>query len=47
MIANQFVLVDGQKRNQTMITFDNGARWHKIAAPSGALQCTLVRYVHT
>ena len=49
MIANQFVSrVNGSQRNQTLITFDNGARWQKIQAPAIVngvpSNCTLVRY---
>ena len=41
MIANQFVRVGGSLRNQTMISFDNGAQWQKIGA--GTSSCVLVR----
>ena len=47
MIANQYTSVGGQQRNRTLITFDNGARWHGIAAPvyENGVQtyCDLVR----
>ena len=39
MIANQHV---GIERRQTLITFNNGATWQKIAAPA-ASYCRLVR----
>ena len=50
MIANQFVSrMNGLQRNQTLITFNNGARWQKIQAPAivnGApSNCTLVRLI--
>ena len=41
MIANQFVRVAGGWRNQTLISFDNGARWKKIGAQTSS--CVLVR----
>ena len=34
MIANQFTFDSGRKRNQTLITFSNGAQWKRIAAPT-------------
>lgn len=34
MMANQFTFDGGHKRNQTLITFSNGAQWHRIAAPT-------------
>ena len=44
MIANQFInRAGGFQRNQTLITFDNGARWHKIATPASVPDCMLVR----
>ena len=46
-MANQFTFVSGLKRNQTLITFTNGAQWHKIAAPTYVdgkpTYCNLVR----
>ena len=34
-MANQFTSrMDGSQYNQTVITFDNGAQWHKIQAPA-------------
>lgn len=46
-MANQFI-GGALKRNQTLITFDNGAQWHKIAAPINdingvPLNCKVVR----
>ena len=32
-MANQFTFVDGEQRNQTVISTDNGASWQKIAPP--------------
>ena len=44
-MANQFVgHMNGSQRNQTLITFDNGAQWHKIEAPT--LDCVLVRWCY-
>ena len=47
MIANQFAYVNGQWRNQTLITFDNGATWRQIPVPANAdgspSNCVLVR----
>ena len=43
MLANQVVWAGGYQRNQTVITFDNGARWQKVAAPANPSDCTLVR----
>ena len=48
MIANQFVSgEDGSRRNQTLITFNNGAHWQKIHAPAivndTPSNCALVR----
>ena len=42
MLANQFVYLGGVWRNQTVITFDNGATWKRIEAPATS-SCTLVR----
>ena len=47
MIANQIITVSSVRRQQTVITFDNGATWQKIAAPANingvATNCILVR----
>ena len=47
MIANQIITVSSVRRQQTVITFDNGATWQKIAAPANingaATNCVLVR----
>ena len=34
MLANQHIYVGGIRRNRTLITFDNGARWNSIPAPA-------------
>ncbi|XP_065899121.1 VPS10 domain-containing receptor SorCS1-like isoform X4 [Dysidea avara] len=34
LIANQFVSTSRSQQNRTVITFDNGARWQAIEAPS-------------
>ena len=48
-MANQLTVVSGQKRNQTMITFSNGAQWDRIAAPKYVdgkrIRCHLVRQI--
>jgi len=48
MIANQFTFMSGRRRNRTLITFDNGAQWQRIAAPTyeNAVRtyCSLVRW---
>ena len=36
MMANRYKFVDGRRRNQTLITFDNGASWNGITAPVGS-----------
>ena len=41
MIANQFIRVGRSWRNQTLISFDNGALWQKIGAQTS--DCVLVR----
>ena len=43
-MANQYTFVNGRRRNQTLITFDNGASWNGITAPVGSSSnCTQVR----
>ena len=46
-MANQIISVSGLRRQQTLITFDNGATWQKIAAPvninGAASNCILVK----
>ena len=46
-MANQISTVSSARRQQTVITFDNGATWQKIAAPANidgaATNCILVR----
>ena len=46
-MANQFTTVSGRQRNQTLITFNNGAQWSKITAPTyidgQQARCYLVR----
>ena len=48
-MASQFIVVNGQKRNRTMITFSNGAQWHRIPAPTYVdgepARCYLVRQI--
>ena len=45
MIANRFAFIGGQLRNQTLMTFDNGATWNGIPAPEVGVpsNCRLVR----
>ena len=47
MMANQISTVSSVRRQQTVITFDNGATWQNIAAPANidgaATNCMLVR----
>ena len=40
-MANQFVTPG--RYNQTLISFDNGAQWHKIPAPAVVSSCRVVR----
>ena len=46
-MANQFTTVSRRQRNQTLITFNNGAQWSKISAPTyidgQQTNCYLVR----
>ena len=48
-MANQYIYVGGKRRNRTLITFDNGASWHSIAAPANIndvpSNCTLVSVI--
>jgi len=51
IIANQFVSSISSRQNRTMITFDNGARWHAIEAPTldvngSSINCNMVRLQH-
>lgn len=47
MIANQVISLNGLRRQQSLITLDNGATWQKITAPvninGAASNCALVR----
>ena len=46
-MANQIITVSNVRGQQTVITFDNGATWQKIAAPANingaSTNCILVR----
>ena len=51
IIANQFVSSITAQLNRTMITFDNGARWRAIQAPTldvdgNSTNCDMVRLQH-
>ena len=44
-MANQ--IVSQGRYYQTLISFDNGAQWHKIPAPAAVSGCRVVRYYVT
>jgi len=51
LIANQFVSTSFVRQNRTMITFDNGARWQAIDAPTldvdnNPINCNMVSVIH-